>query len=224
MHYLWIVIIANQLKLCNWNASVIYSRPIVLDWPRWFLSFQNFDDFITSSPPPCSPTSRPPSRADSPVTSHPLVNPKRTATLEGRSETCARKRFCHRRVQNNRASYAEQDPEHYQNGTTLYQSSSDGVHQKQTGGHIERYEDQHDAFGRSVAWKLRRLPHIQRIFLEKLINDAVFEAELGNLSRYCRVVCPPRETKSGEEVVVKDEPQDVYELSHLDSYESTTLK
>lgn len=44
-------------------------------------------------------------------------------------------------------------------------------------------EDEHDIFGRYVAIRLRNLPKCQRIYLEKIINDAIFEAELGNLSR-----------------------------------------
>lgn len=51
-------------------------------------------------------------------------------------------------------------------------------------------EDSHDAFGRNVAHKLRNLPSKQRIFLEKIINDAIFEAELGNLNRNCYVHVP----------------------------------
>lgn len=48
-----------------------------------------------------------------------------------------------------------------------------------------RKEDNHDAFGRNIAHKLRNVRNDQRIFLEKIINDAVFEAELGNLNRNC---------------------------------------
>lgn len=51
-------------------------------------------------------------------------------------------------------------------------------------------KDQHDVFGQIVAHKLRNLPNDQRIYLEKLINDAIFEAELGNLSRDCNIHVP----------------------------------
>lgn len=51
-------------------------------------------------------------------------------------------------------------------------------------------EDRHDVFGRSLAHKLRILPNEQRIYLEKLINEAVFEAELGNLTRNCSIHIP----------------------------------
>lgn len=39
-------------------------------------------------------------------------------------------------------------------------------------------EDQFDIFGRNVAAKLRSLPQEQRIYAEKRINDALFDAEL----------------------------------------------
>ena len=60
-----------------------------------------------------------------------------------------------------------------------------------------RTEDSHDIFGRNIANKLRNLPNDQRIYLEKIINDAVFEAELGNLCRNCYVYVPtPRQVSS----------------------------
>ncbi|XP_065080120.1 uncharacterized protein LOC135702971 [Ochlerotatus camptorhynchus] len=52
---------------------------------------------------------------------------------------------------------------------------------------IGKCEDRHDAFGHNIAFKLRALPDEQRIYVEKLINDAIFEAELGNLNRHCRI-------------------------------------
>lgn len=48
-----------------------------------------------------------------------------------------------------------------------------------------KVEDRHDAFGRNIAYKLRTMANDQRIYVEKLINDAIFEGELGNLNRYC---------------------------------------
>lgn len=44
-------------------------------------------------------------------------------------------------------------------------------------------EDRYDMIGRNVATKLREIPNKQRIFAEKLINDVLFEAELGSLNR-----------------------------------------
>lgn len=61
-------------------------------------------------------------------------------------------------------------------------------------------EDKHEAFGRNVAHKLRNLPNDQRIYLEKIINDAMFEAELGNLSRDCYLICTPARQTSNEGV------------------------
>lgn len=59
-----------------------------------------------------------------------------------------------------------------------------------------RTEDRHDAFGRNVSHKLRILPNEQRIYLEKLINDGIFEAELGNLSRHSYIYIPPSGTQT----------------------------
>ncbi|EFN84099.1 Protein stand still [Harpegnathos saltator] len=44
-------------------------------------------------------------------------------------------------------------------------------------------EDEYDAIGRNVAAKLRNMRMDQRIIAEKLLNDILFEAQLGNLSR-----------------------------------------
>ena len=46
-----------------------------------------------------------------------------------------------------------------------------------------RQEDEHDIFGRNIAAKLRKLLQTQRIYAEKIINDALYEAELNNLGR-----------------------------------------
>lgn len=49
-------------------------------------------------------------------------------------------------------------------------------------------DDSFDAVGRLVATKLRRLPKEQMLIAEKLINDILFQAELGNLfSVYTRL-------------------------------------
>ncbi|XP_046686535.1 uncharacterized protein LOC124372212 [Homalodisca vitripennis] len=44
-----------------------------------------------------------------------------------------------------------------------------------------------DAFGKNVAQKLRLLNNEQRIYAQKIINDALFEAELGGLTRFATV-------------------------------------
>ncbi|XP_063369623.1 KRAB-A domain-containing protein 2-like [Cydia amplana] len=63
----------------------------------------------------------------------------------------------------------------------------------------EKVSSTHEAFGHYIADKLQNLPHKQRIFAEKIINDAIFEAELGNLSRDCYVYVPARIKTSGSE-------------------------
>lgn len=43
-------------------------------------------------------------------------------------------------------------------------------------------EDRYDIFGKSVSIKMRELSKNQRIIAEKIINDTLFEGELGNLT------------------------------------------
>lgn len=43
--------------------------------------------------------------------------------------------------------------------------------------------DEFDAIGKNVAAKLRNMRIDQRIIAEKLLNDILFEAQLGNLQR-----------------------------------------
>lgn len=42
-------------------------------------------------------------------------------------------------------------------------------------------DDRFDIFGKNVAVKLRDLPKDQRLMSEKIINDTLFQAEMGNL-------------------------------------------
>lgn len=44
-------------------------------------------------------------------------------------------------------------------------------------------EDEYDAVGRNLAAKLRSMRMDQRIIAEKLVNDIIFEGQLGNLHR-----------------------------------------
>lgn len=44
-------------------------------------------------------------------------------------------------------------------------------------------DDEYDMVGRNVAAKLKRMRVDQRIIAEKLLNDVLFEAQLGNLHR-----------------------------------------
>lgn len=43
-------------------------------------------------------------------------------------------------------------------------------------------EDRYDLLGRSIAMKLRSLDKRQRLIAEKIINDTLFDAEMGNLN------------------------------------------
>ncbi|XP_024879150.1 uncharacterized protein LOC112459340 [Temnothorax curvispinosus] len=43
-------------------------------------------------------------------------------------------------------------------------------------------DDRFDIFGKNVAMKLRDLPKQQRLIAEKIINETLFEAEMGNLT------------------------------------------
>lgn len=53
-----------------------------------------------------------------------------------------------------------------------------------------RREDEYDIIGKNVAQKLRQLPSQMKVFAEKLINDSLFEAQLGNLNRYAFISVP----------------------------------
>lgn len=47
---------------------------------------------------------------------------------------------------------------------------------------ISAPEDRYDLLGRSIAIKLRSIEKRQRLMAEKIINDTLFDAEMGNLS------------------------------------------
>lgn len=51
-------------------------------------------------------------------------------------------------------------------------------------------EDAHDVTGKNIAGKLRTLDPMMRIYAEKIIYDALFEAQLGTLNRYARIEIP----------------------------------
>lgn len=53
--------------------------------------------------------------------------------------------------------------------------------------------DRFTIFGEQVAIKLRSVSDNQRIMAEKLINDVLFEAELANLNRNCKLVIGTQE-------------------------------
>ncbi|XP_076284026.1 uncharacterized protein LOC143210759 [Lasioglossum baleicum] len=50
--------------------------------------------------------------------------------------------------------------------------------------YFEKPETESDIVAKGWALKLNRLPQDQRRFAEKIINDTLFEAELGNLTRH----------------------------------------
>ena len=52
----------------------------------------------------------------------------------------------------------------------------------------QKIEDKHDIFGKNVAHKLRGLDNLQRILVEKIINDALFEAEMGTLTHHHKLL------------------------------------
>lgn len=52
-------------------------------------------------------------------------------------------------------------------------------------------EDEHDAFAKTVAFKLRKLNPAQCFYAEKLIIDVLYEAGLGELGRMSYVVARP---------------------------------
>lgn len=48
--------------------------------------------------------------------------------------------------------------------------------------------DDSAVFAKNVGRKLKALPRETRLYTEKLINDLLFEAEMGNVSKYTRIV------------------------------------
>ncbi|VVC39605.1 Hypothetical protein CINCED_3A001302 [Cinara cedri] len=59
--------------------------------------------------------------------------------------------------------------------------------------HLKRpasQDDRYDIFGKGVALKLRDLNKTQRLLAEKMINEALFEAEMGNLTMLHKVMTP----------------------------------
>lgn len=62
-------------------------------------------------------------------------------------------------------------------------------------------EDEYDAIGRNVAAKLRNMRLDQRIIAEKLLNDILFEAQLGNLHRDSSIHVWKKENARSDECV-----------------------
>ena len=57
-------------------------------------------------------------------------------------------------------------------------------------------EDPCNIFGKNVAAKLRSLSKETRLYTEKLINDLLFEAEMGNINKNTRIVTSPDVSKN----------------------------
>lgn len=55
--------------------------------------------------------------------------------------------------------------------------------------------EEFDVIGQNVAYKLRSLPREVKIILEKVINDILFEYEMGSINKYQNVTstCQPLE-------------------------------
>lgn len=51
---------------------------------------------------------------------------------------------------------------------------------------LTRPEDKFDVIGKTWSQKLREMNGEQVLYAEKLINDILFEGQLGNLNRYCK--------------------------------------
>ncbi|KAK9696726.1 hypothetical protein QE152_g31373 [Popillia japonica] len=49
-------------------------------------------------------------------------------------------------------------------------------------------DDAFNIFGKNVAVKLRALPKQTKLYTEKLINDLLFEAEMGNVDKNTKIV------------------------------------
>jgi len=47
-------------------------------------------------------------------------------------------------------------------------------------------EDQYSVIGKNIAFKLRDLPNEAKLVTEKIINDVLFEAQMGNITRHTR--------------------------------------
>lgn len=52
----------------------------------------------------------------------------------------------------------------------------------------QKADDAFNIFGNNVAAKLRTLPRQTRLYTEKLINDLLFEAEMGNIDKHTKIV------------------------------------
>lgn len=72
---------------------------------------------------------------------------------------------------------------------------------------LERNEkrDNFDDIGKNFANKLRELPKVTSIIAEKMINDILYEAQMGNISRYSKVVL--QDTRTVEPIITNPTTQ-----------------
>lgn len=47
-------------------------------------------------------------------------------------------------------------------------------------------EDRYSVIGKNIAFKLRNLPNEAMLVTEKIINDVLFEAQMGNITKHTR--------------------------------------
>uniref|UniRef100_A0A182SUD7 Uncharacterized protein n=1 Tax=Anopheles maculatus TaxID=74869 RepID=A0A182SUD7_9DIPT len=102
-----------------------------------------------------------------PSTSGTYLTPKKRKLAPTRSE-------CEKEDQVRIEAVAEQTKEQSNPSATTVPSS----HQ----------EDQFDVYGKLIAHKLRSFDKLQVTFSQRLINEILYEAEMGFLTRNCKVV------------------------------------
>nr|CAI5857930.1 unnamed protein product [Callosobruchus analis] len=101
-------------------------------------------------------------------------------------------------------------------------------------------EDRYDLFGKTIAMKLRTLEKKQRLIAEKIINDTLFEAELGNIthrSQYSTgqyisslsptyisspIASPNSSSTESSGPIMMQQAQTVRSLSNQDNHSSST--
>lgn len=98
-------------------------------------------------------------------------------------------------------SYAEQNTQRYETPPTGIRNT--GLRKKRkyveepltradeilktVGEKLSTPEDEFTIIGKNVAAKLRRMPRETKIYTEKLINDLLFQAELGKIDQYATI-------------------------------------
>ncbi|KAF5276610.1 hypothetical protein FQR65_LT16268 [Abscondita terminalis] len=65
--------------------------------------------------------------------------------------------------------------------------------------HFKKPEDRFDVVGKTIAMKLRDLPRQQMLLAGKIINETLFEAEMGNLTVCHKLISQPATSQSQQE-------------------------